>query len=220
MRQLVELHGGSVWASSPGLGQGATFGVLLPTAKQNAPDDRTAAIAQRESKPGSVSKPLAGKQVLVVESSVEIRQFLKTGLEAFGAKVTAVGSACEAMAELQQSRPDVLVSDMTVSGADGCDLIRRIRAMERFEHRELLPAVALTGGIRGRRFGRSAAGGVSEAFVEAGGSQSVGERDRPIGWTDWIRLRRVGFGKCPGDRTPGPRCWNLTVLTTKIIWNN
>jgi len=149
VQQLVELHGGTVWASSPGLGQGATFGVLLPIAKENAQDDRTAAIAQMESRPGSVSKPLAGKQVLVVESSVEIRQFLKTGLEAFGAKVTAVGSAGEAMAELQQSRPDVLVSDMTVSGADGCDLIRRIRAMERFEHRELLPAVALTtGGIQ------------------------------------------------------------------------
>ena len=148
VRQLVELHGGSVWASSPGLGQGATFGVLLPIAKENAQDDRTAAIAHIESRPGSVSKPLAGKQVLVVETSVEIREFFKTGLEAFGAKVTAVGSAGEAMAELQLSRPDVLVSDMTVSGADGCDLIRRIRAMERFEHRELLPAVALTGGIQ------------------------------------------------------------------------
>ncbi|WP_333413900.1 diguanylate cyclase [Microcoleus sp. MOSTC5] len=148
VRQLVELHGGSVWASSPGLGQGATFGVLLPIAKKNAPDDRTAAIAQMESRPGSVSKPLAGKQVLVVESTAEIRQFLKTGLEAFGAKVIAVGSAGEAMAELQQSRPDVLVSDMTVSGADGCDLIRRIRAMEMSEHRELLPAVALTAGIQ------------------------------------------------------------------------
>ena len=148
VQQLVELHGGTVWASSPGLGQGATFGVLLPIAKENAQDDRTGAIAQMDSRPGSVSKPLAGKQVLVVESSVEIRQFLKTGLEAFGAKVTAVGSAAEAMAELQQSRPDVLVSDMTVSGADGCDLIRRIRAMERFEHRELLPAVALTGGLQ------------------------------------------------------------------------
>ncbi|MCZ0898441.1 diguanylate cyclase, partial [Microcoleus sp. HI-ES] len=148
VQQLVELHGGSVWASSPGIGQGATFGVLLPIANKNAPDDRTAAIAQSESRPGSVSKPLAGKQVLVVESSAEIRKFLKTGLEAFGAKVTAVGSAAEAMAELQQSRPDVLVSDITVSGADGCDLIRRIRAMEMSEQRELLPAVALTtGGI-------------------------------------------------------------------------
>ncbi|MEG3896156.1 MULTISPECIES: diguanylate cyclase domain-containing protein [unclassified Microcoleus] len=149
VRQLVELHGGSVWASSPGLGQGATFGVLLPVANsKNAPDDRASAIAQVESRPGSVSKPLAGKQVLVVESSAEIREFLKTGLEAFGAKVTAVGSAGEAMAELEQSRPDVLVSDMAMPETDGCDLIRRVRAMEMSEQRELLPAVALTGGIR------------------------------------------------------------------------
>ncbi|MEG4571678.1 diguanylate cyclase [Microcoleus sp. N3A4] len=146
--QLVELHGGTISAASSGIAQGATFEVHLPIANKNVPDDRTAAIAQIESRPGSVSKPLAGKQVLVVESSAEIREFLKTGLEAFGAKVTAVGSAGEAMAELEQSRPDVLVSDMAVSGADGCDLIRRIRAMEMSEQREQLPAVALTGGIR------------------------------------------------------------------------
>lgn len=148
VRQLVELHGGTVWANSPGLGQGATFGVLLPIAHSNNSRDRTPEIARTENHAESVSKPLAGKQVLVVESSAEIREFLKTGLEAFGAKVTAVGSAGEAMAELEQSRPDVLVSDMEVPEADGCDLIRRVRAMEMSDRRELLPAVALTGGVR------------------------------------------------------------------------
>ncbi|MEG4800068.1 diguanylate cyclase [Microcoleus sp. ARI1-B5] len=150
VRHLVELHGGTVWAQSPGLGQGTTFGVLLPIAhSKNVHDDRTREIAHfPENHAGSVSKPLAGKQVLVVESSAEIREFLKTALEAFGAKVTAVSSAGEAMAELEQSRPDVLVSDMAVPETDGCDLIRRIRAMEMSEHRALLPAVALTGGVR------------------------------------------------------------------------
>ncbi|MEG3861591.1 diguanylate cyclase [Microcoleus sp. herbarium12] len=148
VRQLVELHGGTVSAQSPGLGQGATFGVQLPIAHSNNSIDSTAAIAPIEIRPGSVSKPLASKQVLVVDSSPEIREFLKTGLEAFGAKVTAVASACEAMAELEKSRPDVLVSDLAVPEADGCDLIRRVRAMEMSEQRELLPAVALTGGVR------------------------------------------------------------------------
>ncbi|WP_293251474.1 MULTISPECIES: diguanylate cyclase [unclassified Microcoleus] len=149
VRQLVELHGGTVWAQSAGICQGATFGVLLPIAHSNNARDRTPAIGHfPENHSGSVSKPLAGKQVLVVESSAEIREFLKTALEAFGAKVTAVSSAGEAMAELEQSRPDVLVSDMAVPETDGCDLIRRIRAMEMSEHRALLPAVALTGGIR------------------------------------------------------------------------
>lgn len=148
VRQLVELHGGNVWASSPGIEQGATFGVQLPIAIRTNSSDRAPAIAQMESRPGLVSKPLASKQVLVVENSAEIREFLKTALEAFGAKVTAVGSAGEAMAELEQSRPDVLVSDMAIPETDGCDLIRRVRAMEMSEQRELLPAVALTGGVR------------------------------------------------------------------------
>ncbi|MEG3847085.1 diguanylate cyclase [Microcoleus sp. herbarium19] len=150
VRQLVELHGGTVWAASPGLGKGTTFGVLLPMAsRKNAPDDRSSTIAPcSEKHPGSASEPLAGKQVLVVESSAEIREFLKTALQAFGARVTAVGNTSEAMAELKQSRPDVLVSDMAISSSDGCDLIRRVRAMEMSEQRELLPAVALTGGVR------------------------------------------------------------------------
>ncbi|WP_228056391.1 diguanylate cyclase [Microcoleus sp. LEGE 07076] len=147
VRQLVELHGGTVWASSPGIGEGATFEVQLPIANSNNPSDRTAAIAPIENTPGSVPKPLEGKQVLVVDGGAESRDFLKTALEAFGAKVKVVGSACEAMAELEQSRPDVLVSDIAVSETDGCDLIRRVRAMEMSQHRQLLPAVALTGGL-------------------------------------------------------------------------
>ncbi len=149
VRQLVELHGGTVWAASSGLGQGTTFGVLLPIGnRKNAPDDRTSQIAHFPEKHlQSASQPLTGKQVLVVESSVEIREFLKTALEAFGAQVTAVGNTSEAMAELQQSRPDVLVSDLGIPEADGCDLIHRVRAMEMSEHRELLPALALTGGV-------------------------------------------------------------------------
>ena len=47
VRQLVELHGGTIWAASPGLGKGTTFGVLLPmNHRKNAPDDRTAEIAR------------------------------------------------------------------------------------------------------------------------------------------------------------------------------
>lgn len=144
VRQLVELHGGNVWGQSPGIGQGATFEVQLPVANSKNPIAHNAALGAMEGISGQVSKPLAGKQVLVVESSAEIRECMKTGLEAFGAKVTAVASAGEAIAELEQSRPDVLVSDMAVSEADGCDLIRRVRAMEMSQDRELLPALALT----------------------------------------------------------------------------
>ncbi|WP_424410199.1 response regulator, partial [Microcoleus sp.] len=148
VRQLVELHGGNIWAQSPGIGQGATFEVQLPMANSNNAIAHKAATGAMESIPGKVSKPLAGKQVLVVESSPKIRECMKTGLEAFGAKVTAVASAGEALAELEKSRPDVLVSDLEVSEADGCDLIRRVRAMEMSQHRALLPALAIAEELR------------------------------------------------------------------------
>jgi diguanylate cyclase (GGDEF)-like protein/PAS domain S-box-containing protein len=147
VRQLVELHGGSVWASSPGIGLGAVFGVQLPLANSKNPIDRNNSIDRTEHRE-ALPKPLAGKQVLVVDSNPEIGEFIRSAIEAFGAKVKAVSSVEEAMVELEQSRPDVLVSDMAMPEADGCDLIRRVRAMEMSEHRELLPALALTGGGR------------------------------------------------------------------------
>ncbi|NJS12863.1 MAG: PAS domain S-box protein, partial [Microcoleus sp. CSU_2_2] len=155
VRQLVELHGGSVWASSPGIGLGAVFGVQLPIANSKNPIARSSSlakpskrIAHTENRPEALPKPLAGKQVLVVDSNAEIGEFIRSAIEAFGAKVKAVSTVHEAMAELEQSRPDVLVSDMALPEVDGCDLIRRVRAMEMSEHRELLPALALTGGLR------------------------------------------------------------------------
>lgn len=148
VRQLVELHGGSVWAASPGIGLGAVFGVQLPLANSQNPIDRHSSIVRTENRPQAVPKPLAGKRVLVVDSNAEIGEFIRSAIEAFGAKVKAVNTVHEAMAELEQSRPDVLVSDMAMPEAEGCELIRRVRAMEMSEHRELLPALALTGGGR------------------------------------------------------------------------
>jgi diguanylate cyclase (GGDEF)-like protein/PAS domain S-box-containing protein len=195
VRQLVELHGGTVWASSPGIAQGTTFGVQLPIAHSTNSSDRAPAIAQMESRPGLVSKPLAGKQVLVVESSAEIREFLKTALEAFGAKVTAVGSAGEAMAELEQSRPDVLVSDMAAPETDGCDLISRVRAMEMSEQRELLPAVALTGGVR-----EEDSASALEAGFQRHLSKPVSANQLVSAIAQLAGLTEFGFGESgPGD---------------------
>ncbi len=195
VRQLVELHGGTVWASSPGIEQGATFGVQLPMAHSTNSSDRRSAIAQMESRPGLVSKPLASKQVLVVENSAEIREFLKTALEAFGAKVTAVGSAGEAMAELEQSRPDVLVSDMAAPETDGCDLISRVRAMEMSEQRELLPAVALTGGVR-----EEDSASALEAGFQRHLSKPVSANQLVSAIAQLAGLTEFGFGEWgPGD---------------------
>ena len=184
VRQLVELHGGTVWAASPGLGHGMTFGVLLPLANsKNAPGDRKSAIGLMDNKLASVShKPLAGKQVLVVDSSAEIREFLTSTLEAFGAKVKAVSSVGSAMAELEKSRPDVLVSDMAVPETDGCDVISRVRTREISEQSELLSAMALDGGFQSCLSNPVEANQLVSAIVQLTGLTEMGAGDvRAIG---------------------------------------
>lgn len=86
---------------------------------------------------------LDGLHVLVVDDEAEARDFLTFALERYGADVTAVGSAAEAMDEIEQWIPSVLVSDIGMSGENGYDLIRKIRklAAERGKH---IPAVAVT----------------------------------------------------------------------------
>lgn len=145
VRQLVELHGGTISAASPGIGEGTTFVVQLPLLNSQNAIDRRIAIGPIE-KPEAVPKPLAGKQVLVVDSSAESGEFPKSAIEALGAQVKVVATVGEAMSELEQSRPDLLVSD-GMPESDGWDLIRRLRTMETSQQRQLLPALALTDGL-------------------------------------------------------------------------
>ena len=145
VRQLVELHGGTISAASPGIGEGTTFVVQLPLLNSQNAIDRRIAIGPIE-KPEAVPKPLAGKQVLVVDSSAQSGEFPKSAIEALGAQVKVVATVGEAMSELEQSRPDLLVSD-GMPESDGWDLIRRLRTMETSQQRQLLPALALTDGL-------------------------------------------------------------------------
>jgi CheY-like chemotaxis protein len=136
VRHLVELHGGTVSVESPGEGQGATFTVQLPLM-----------ITQPETNPDNQqfneSPNLSGIRVLVVDDEADMREFLAFMLEEYGAKVTVVASASEALEALCQVKPDVLVSDIGMPEVDGYMLIRQIRAMPP-EQGGLIPAIALT----------------------------------------------------------------------------
>jgi hypothetical protein len=144
VRHLVELHGGTVSASSPGVGQGATFTVNLPLqlnpklkdSEQNLPSIGTAQAF-------SDGLVLQGKQVLIVDDEVDTRDYYVAVLEECGASVTAVASAREALKAIAQQRPDILISDIGMPFEDGYALIRQVRALES-EQGEHLPAVALT----------------------------------------------------------------------------
>ena len=163
VRQLVELHGGTVHAASQGLGRGATFTVRLPMSDGEAPVTPAAAPGERRMA-ASTTSPLSRVRrlneltILVVDDDVDGRTLTSLMLTQAGARVTAVASVREALQILEKERPDALVSDIGLPDEDGYGLIRQIRQFEA-EHGGFLPAVALTGYVRAEDRARILAAG-------------------------------------------------------------
>ena len=153
VKYIVEAHGGTVEANSPGEGKGSTFTVRLPIRAVGigeAGEEGKVASTTGEGEPVDVaavigSRPLVrldGLRVLVVDDEADARRVLVLVLEQVGAIVTAAGSVREAIEALRKARLDVLVSDLGMPDQDGFDLIRQVRD-EGYDARDL-PAVALT----------------------------------------------------------------------------
>ncbi|HEY3498296.1 MAG TPA: GAF domain-containing protein, partial [Polyangiaceae bacterium] len=145
VKQLVSAHGGTVQASSPGLGRGSTFLVRLPARGTVAAVRRgPRALAATEAAAERVAPPrLDGLRVLVIDDEVDALDLVRHVLGGFGAEVFAAASAKEAFEAFARVRPDVVVSDIGMPGEDGYALIRRIRAMPA-DAGGGTPAVALT----------------------------------------------------------------------------
>lgn len=146
VRHLVELHGGTVSATSEGEGHGATFTVTLPITPVYQVDSSGSRVhpAARDLLPANdIADRLDGLRVLVVDDEADTRELLRQGLEYCGATVKVVGSAGEAVDALITFVPDVLISDIGMPGTDGYDLIRHIRALPANKVRRI-PAIALT----------------------------------------------------------------------------
>ena len=140
VRHLVEQHGGKVYAEN-NPGEGAKFTVALPLAQRNAladDDDWSELSDQAETLP-----TLVNLQLLVVDDDDDTREFLIALLEEEGAMVRSASSVAEALAALESSWPDVLLSDIGMPGADGYELIARVREMEVLRG-GMMPAIALT----------------------------------------------------------------------------
>jgi PAS domain S-box-containing protein len=132
VRHLVELHGGSVSASSEGEGKGATFTVMLPITPVYQVDSSGSRVhpAARELLPADdITDRLDGLTVLIVDDEPDTRELLRQGLEYCGAKVRVAGSAAEALTDLKLELPDILISDIGMPGSDGYDLIRQVRRL-------------------------------------------------------------------------------------------
>ena len=149
VKQLVELHGGSIRAESAGARQGAAFTVVLPLAA--AGGERMTESGSGRSVGGTPAgygggdrcdgPDLGGVSVLVVDDEPDAREMVKRLLAGRGAAVETAESAEEAIEKVKGKRFDVMVSDVGMPEEDGYDLLRRVRL--RRSAREL-PAAALT----------------------------------------------------------------------------
>jgi len=138
-RHLAELHGGALTAASAGRGHGATFTVTLPLTVE-LPAAGEAAVRAAASDP---TQGLVGRHVLLVEDNADAREVITLMLEDSGAVVTATETVAAALSELERMTPDVLLSDLSLPGRDGYDLIRTVRALDPARGGSI-PAIALT----------------------------------------------------------------------------
>ncbi len=138
VRHLVELHGGTATATSPGEGHGATFTILIPTLAAEA-----GSLAPPLASGAERLRQIAGLAVLVVDDDAGSREVVASMLQSYGARVTTVDSGERALSLLMQHPPDVLIADLAMPQMTGIDLIQRIRAL-RSDQGGQVPAIAVS----------------------------------------------------------------------------
>jgi len=137
-RYLVEAHGGTITAESPGEGRGATFTVSLPLLSN------LGSVSKTEGQASERTLQLCGAYILVVDDDPDARDLLGVLLSREGAEVALVDSAKSARELIRARRPDVIVCDVGMPEQDGYSFMRHLRASgERAG--AFIPALALTG---------------------------------------------------------------------------
>ncbi len=148
VRHIVDLHGGTVEAESPGEGQGTTLTVRLPIYAAIASMSSIVEPELMAEEPlNAMQDPsLEGLQILVVDDQVDVLAVLKFTLESYGATVLTLTTADAAIAAITENpdRYDVLISDIGMPEEDGYALIQQLRALSAVVGRQI-PAIALSG---------------------------------------------------------------------------
>ncbi len=142
VKSLVELHGGTVRANSPGEERGTTITVLLPLTVVHRSDDAGPRVHPLSAASDAATFPrldLSGIKVLVVDDQPDARDLIQRVLEDCEARVFSTASAEEALPLLDAEKPNILISDIGMPGVDGFEFLRRVRATG-----SRVPAVALT----------------------------------------------------------------------------
>ncbi|HKE56221.1 MAG TPA: ATP-binding protein [Pyrinomonadaceae bacterium] len=146
VRHLVELHGGTVKAESPGEGRGATFTVRLPMMRVIGSLQEVDEVPRKQIVNEVVfrqSAPLNKLRLLIVDDEPDSLDLLSTVLRDCGAEVFTAASAAEGLKALTANLPDVLISDIEMPVEDGYTFIRKVRELSSPAASET-PAIALT----------------------------------------------------------------------------
>ncbi len=152
VRHLVELHGGTVSADSPGAGLGTNFMINLPLRAVRASASENESAQTDSNMRLNLLRVLEGLRILVVDDEADARDLIALMLQHQGALVTTAASAAEAIELLSQANGllfDCMVSDIGMPDNDGYELMRRVRALSG-ERGNPLPAIALTAYGRAR----------------------------------------------------------------------
>ncbi|HEX2477383.1 MAG TPA: ATP-binding protein, partial [Lacipirellulaceae bacterium] len=184
-KELVELHGGTIHAESEGVDHGATFVVRLPAEGPRPASRRKAGKAPADL--GGLDA-IDGAHILLVEDETQTREALRRLLGKGGAKITAVGTAAEAMKAFEEARPDIIISDIGLPEEDGYQFLQRIRSLELERNEPPTPAIALTAfaANKDRRMAREAgyhkhiAKPVTPAVLIAAVTTLLVDKDRAI----------------------------------------
>jgi signal transduction histidine kinase len=134
-RQLTEMHGGQISATSRGPGHGSTFSVSLPLVEAATPRALDATPVPEDA--------LAGLRVLAVDDDPDSLEVLMSILRLHHATVFGASSATEALDVLQRERPDVMISDIAMPEHDGYWLMQQVRRIAQ-EGGRSVPCIALT----------------------------------------------------------------------------
>ena len=143
VKNLVELHGGSVRAQSEGQGRGATFTIILPLGPLRQGDSARRHPGAAQETRCLVNVELDGVRVLVVDDERDSLELVRRLLKECKADVLLASSAEDGLRLVRENAPDVIVSDIGMPGKDGLEMMRELRARTAAKHARI-PAIALT----------------------------------------------------------------------------
>jgi PAS domain S-box-containing protein len=143
VKNLVEMHDGSISVQSPGEGQGTAFTIKIPRLLPLHGVEQTDELTN-EAHDSVRSLRMLKCRIMIVDDDDDSREMLKILLSTRNAEVLAAGSAMECLAQFTAFRPDILISDLGMPEMDGYDLIKQVRSLSA-ESGGDVPAIALTG---------------------------------------------------------------------------